>query len=249
MGDGLAMVIARMKFSKGKEVKYISHLDLQRAFQRALRRAEIDIAYSQGFNPHPKTSFAMALSVGMTSDGEYVDVELNNWQEEEELMKKLNSALPKGIQITDCIISDEDHSSLMSTIQMGLYRVGIYSKRIIDNGEMNKKIKEFLSQDQIKEERTNKRGNRTERDIKPLIRSIKVLSMKEGIINLEMQLATGSQHNVKPEIVIEKLIIYGEPFIIYDFIKIHRLELYTQLKGKYISPIKLFSGKSGREYM
>ena len=90
MEDGLAMIIARIKFSKGEEVKYISHLDLQRAFQRALRRAEIDIAYSKGFNPHPKVSFATALSVGMTSDGEYVDVELNNWQNGKELTKKLN---------------------------------------------------------------------------------------------------------------------------------------------------------------
>src|SRR5690554_6105622 len=128
MEDGLAMIIARIKFSKGEEVKYISHLDLQRAFQRDLRRAEIDIAYSKGFNPHPKVSFATALSVGMTSDDEYVDVELNNWQNGKELTKKLNGVLAKGIKILDCVVSDERQPSLMSTIKMGLYQISIHTK-------------------------------------------------------------------------------------------------------------------------
>ena len=89
------MATARMKFSKGEEVKYISHLDLQRTFQRALRRADIQIAYSQGFNPHPKLSFAMALAVGMTSEGEYVDVELAHPIDAKEMKERLNNLYPE----------------------------------------------------------------------------------------------------------------------------------------------------------
>lgn len=67
-----------LKFAKGSDVKYISHLDLQRAFQRAFRRSGLPIKYSQGFNPHAKISFASALAVGVTSSGEYLDVELED---------------------------------------------------------------------------------------------------------------------------------------------------------------------------
>ncbi|HHT50143.1 MAG TPA: DUF2344 domain-containing protein [Eubacteriaceae bacterium] len=243
------MIIARIKFSKGEEVKYISHLDLQRAFQRALRRAEIDIAYSKGFNPHPKVSFATALSVGMTSDGEYVDVELNNWQNGKELTKKLNGVLAKGIKILDCVVSDERQPSLMSTIKMGLYQISIHTKDKKYTLGINSRIKEFLSQDKIIEERINKRGKKTKRDIKPLIKSIILLNIEDNIISLEMQLATGSQNNVKPEIVIKKLVNNEETPIIYDFLKIHRVELFTEMNGKYISPIDLFSEKPGRENM
>ena len=63
-----------VKYTKGEKVKYISHLDFMRLVQRALRRAEIPVAYSKGFNPHPRLSFASALAVGTTSDGEYLDI-------------------------------------------------------------------------------------------------------------------------------------------------------------------------------
>lgn len=249
MEGGHAMVIARMKFIKGEEVKYISHLDLQRAFQRALRRGEMDIAYSQGFNPHPKISFAMALSVGMTSESEYVDIELNDWYDADELIIKLNDVLPKGLQIKECIISDEKHPSLMSTIRMGLYSIKLYMQNTPNKLEIEKRIKEFLMQKEIKVQRTNKRGNLVEKDIRQLIETIIVERVEKNIIYIELKLATGSQNNVKPELVIEKLADFGDIPLSYDLMKIHRVDLFAQVEGELISPIKLFSQKSGRENM
>lgn len=70
------MSTIRFKFTRGEELRFISHLDQQRLFQRAFRRAGLDIAHSNGFNPHPKLSFALAMSVGLMSDSEYGDVVL-----------------------------------------------------------------------------------------------------------------------------------------------------------------------------
>ena len=94
----------RVKYTKGEEIKFISHRDLMRLFQRAVRRAEIPIAYSQGFNPHMKISWGNALKVGQTSEGEYAELQIDGWIRPHELMAKLNPELPKGIEILEAYL-------------------------------------------------------------------------------------------------------------------------------------------------
>ena len=91
----------RVKYTKGKEVRFISHRDLMRVFQRAIRRADIPIAYSQGFNPHIKISWGQALKVGKASDGEYAELHLEKHINPNELRERLNQQLPKGIEILE----------------------------------------------------------------------------------------------------------------------------------------------------
>ncbi|MDD5382411.1 MAG: TIGR03936 family radical SAM-associated protein [Candidatus Margulisbacteria bacterium] len=91
----------KLKYTKGEEVKFISHRDLMRAVQRAVRRADIPIAYSQGFNPHMKISWGNALKVGATSDGEFAELQIDGWVKPQELMDKLNRQLPKGLAILE----------------------------------------------------------------------------------------------------------------------------------------------------
>jgi radical SAM-linked protein len=91
----------RIKYTKSEEVKFISHRDLMRTFQRAIRRAEIPISYSQGFNPHMKISWGQALKVGKTSSGEYAKLQLESFIRPQELMQKLNKQLPQGIEILE----------------------------------------------------------------------------------------------------------------------------------------------------
>lgn len=240
MGGGHAMVVARMKFAKGGQVRYISHLDLQRTFQRALRRGEIDITYSQGFNPHPKISFAMALAVGMTSEGEYADVELNKLMDPHKLMTKLNTTLPKGLKILDCRISDKKHPSLMSVIQKGIYRIEIYTNHKYEEKDIQKRIEEFLQQKEIKVEKINKKGKIKERDIRPLIDKIQLEKIEGQCISLTMQLAAGSQANLKAEVLVEKFLNHDGNLLSYDFIKIHRIQLLAIGKEGFVSPIELF---------
>ncbi len=232
------MATARMKFSKGEEVKYISHLDLQRTFQRALRRADIQIAYSQGFNPHPKLSFAMALAVGMTSEGEYVDVELAHPIDAKEMKERLNNSLPGGLRILDCKISRNKNPSLMSTIRESLYRVRIICSQRVDPNAMQKLIKDFLGEDRLVIEKRNKKGKRVERDIRPSIYELSLEEMDRNSMVLFMRLEAGSQNNLKPELVVDKLIHHGEGFFEEYSVRVHRIELLT---GEGNSPIENFS--------
>ena len=91
----------RVKYKKGEEVKYISHRDLIRAFTRAIRRAGLPIAYSQGFNPHMKISWGNALKVGAASEGEYAELQFEGWVKPREVIEKLGPQMPKGLEILD----------------------------------------------------------------------------------------------------------------------------------------------------
>ncbi len=94
----------RIKYTKGEEVKYISHRDLMRVFQRAIRRANLPILYSQGFNPHMKISWGQALKVGKSSEGEYAELQMEENVKPREVKDKLNQVLPKGIEILEAYL-------------------------------------------------------------------------------------------------------------------------------------------------
>ena len=93
------MPVIRIKFTKEGNAKYISHLDLIRTIQRAARRAGVPVEYSKGFNPHSKIAYGPALAVGISSSGEYMDMDLKEYMEETELVGRLNAALPDGIGV------------------------------------------------------------------------------------------------------------------------------------------------------
>ena len=90
-----------VRFERLEEIKYISQLDMLRTIHRALRRADIPVAYSEGFNPQPKVSFGFALSVGLVSYGEYMDIQLKTDIDAELFKEKMNNVLPRGMRITD----------------------------------------------------------------------------------------------------------------------------------------------------
>ena len=94
-------------FYKHEQVMFVSHLDMQRLFQRAFRRADLPLAYSNGFNPHPLLSFATALSVGYTSDCEYFDVMLSEYVSPAEFKRRVNAVLPQGVHIVDAVYAGE----------------------------------------------------------------------------------------------------------------------------------------------
>ncbi|MDD4178489.1 MAG: TIGR03936 family radical SAM-associated protein [Candidatus Margulisbacteria bacterium] len=94
----------KVQYKKGAEVKFISHRDLMRAFQRAIRRADLPVAYSQGFNPHMKISWGNAIKVGATSDNEFAELQIDGWLKPLELIDRLNRHLPKGLEIIDAFV-------------------------------------------------------------------------------------------------------------------------------------------------
>jgi radical SAM-linked protein len=91
----------QIKYTKGEAIKFISHRDLMRVFQRAIRRAGLPIAYSQGFNPHMKISWGQALKLGKTSAGEEATLQFEGWVKPQDLIQRLNQTLPQGIEILE----------------------------------------------------------------------------------------------------------------------------------------------------
>ena len=119
------MVYCRARITKDEPLRYISHLDYASLMQRAIRRAKIHAAYSEGFNPHMKLSFASALSVGVTSDAEYMDLELAEAMEKNEIAKRLRPALPDGVRLIDLRVMRGKPKALMSLTDEAAYEISV----------------------------------------------------------------------------------------------------------------------------
>ena len=157
----------RIKFSKGEEVKYISHLDMVRAFIRAMRRARLPVAFSEGFVPREKISFSHPLPLGLTSKSEYADIEFSNFINPGELKERLNKELPPGLRIEEAEIVSLKSKSLMATFDCAEYEVKLSDLRC-QIADIRERISKFLKQKEIIIKRKTKKGIR-EIDIRPLI--------------------------------------------------------------------------------
>lgn len=146
---GRAMNSVRIRFTRGEEVKFISHLDLMKVFERAIRRSGLPIAYSQGFNPHPQMVFGLPLAVGMTSEGEYADFELTQETDPEHFMVKLNQFLPEPIRVT-AAATKNSKVNIMASIGGADYILEIYLNEELSVDEVKKRIVRLLEEESIK---------------------------------------------------------------------------------------------------
>lgn len=177
-------------FAKENPMRYLSHLDLMRAWQRAIRRARLPVAYSAGFNPHPKMSFASALAVGVTSDAEYLDIELQEDVGDEELTR-LQTALPTGLPIMNWRVVPQATPALMSLISVTQWVLPIEGG---DVSRMQSHIAEILSALSLPIVRKGKKGTKVV-DVRPLILKLTVDHKQQ---QLAMLLASGGDGGVKP---------------------------------------------------
>ncbi|MCX7711612.1 MAG: TIGR03936 family radical SAM-associated protein [Clostridia bacterium] len=163
----------RFKFTRGEQVKYISHLDMMKVFERAARRGNLPIAYSQGFNPHPQMVFGLPLSVGVTSEAEYADFDLAADMKPQDFIESYNKVLPKGFIITDANYN-QGKNNIMATISKASYSILVSSGKKDGIDTICKKVEEFLSQADIIVRKETKSGAK-DVDIKPMIHGIQVL--------------------------------------------------------------------------
>ena len=124
----------RIKFAKYGAVKFIGHLDVMRYFQKAIRRAGIDVAYSAGFSPHQIMSFAAPLSVGHTSEGEYFDIEVNSFTGIKDLIGRLQSVMVEGIRNLDAKVLDDGEGNDMASVAAASYLVTFRNEDILPKG-------------------------------------------------------------------------------------------------------------------
>lgn len=222
MKEGYALNRLRAKFSRGETVKYISHLDTLRTFERTIRRAGIPIAHSQGFNPRPQMSFGLPLSVGVTSDSEFVDLEMDEKIRPQEFIDRMNNSMPEGFRIIEADYIDSK-GSLMSSISGASYKVWVEAEVEISKEELQKRIKAFLEKEFITVEKESK-GHIKLVDIRPDIFAFEVVAHNPNEVCFFMTLSAGSNSNLKPELVIKAFKIENKFELCVS--KIHRTALY-----------------------
>ena len=221
------MVKIQYQFKRSTPLRFLSHLDQQRLFQRAFRRANMPVEYSQGFNPHPRMSFALAMSVGLTSDGEYGEVIVSEDIDVETFISRMNKVLPNGLEIGSAKICDAGVGSLSAALYKSIYRIRINVVPGTDLAALAAAIESYLALPQILIQKRNKKGKYVEKDIRPFIESIAVFADPEtDKVNVKMTLIYIEQQCVKPEQILES--INNQKcaiFLIDPTIEIHREKL------------------------
>lgn len=215
-------MIYRMKFEKKEEVKYIGHLDTMRTFTRCIKRTNLPIKFSSGFNPRVQLSFALPLAVGVTSDSEYFDLELNGDVDPEEVISELTKTMPVGFKILTCE-KFEKVKSLMSLVKEAVYEFNLD----VNTDELENKvedIKNLFSQDGFEITKEGKGGKEEIKDIKPMIIDFIVEEINYRTIRVTIHCTAGSKDNLNPNYIITALKdLLGEE-VLEDY-DIHRKEL------------------------
>ncbi len=194
----------RVKFTKTGSMSLISHLDMMRYFQKALRRAEADVSLSEGFSPHMQMSFALPLSLGMESKGEYFDVDMNSVSSTEELKERLNEQMCPEITVLSVKSIPQDKANkCMSQVAAADYTVRLTKadgSSLCSGDELSEHAAAFMEQKEIRILKKTKR-HEEEADIRPFIYSFEA---KED--RLTMRLRAGSVNHVKCEAVVRKFV-------------------------------------------
>ena len=192
----------RIKFRKTGIMKFIGHLDVMRYFQKAIRRADVEICYSGGFSPHQIMSFAAPLGVGITSNGEYVDIEVHSTGTTAEMLERLNAVMAEGFEIAEYKLLPDTAANAMSSVAAADYTLTFrpgYEPEEESAEEWFKKLTAFFDQPQVMVLKKTKKGEK-EMDLKPLIYDLGVIAGNDAAQSqLFMKISTGSASNIKPE--------------------------------------------------
>ncbi|NLY78022.1 MAG: DUF2344 domain-containing protein [Tissierellia bacterium] len=230
-------MILWIRFTKQNFMKYISHLDLMRLFQRSFRRCNIPIKYSQGFNPQPKMAIANPLALGTESFEEYMEIELTQRIPEDDFIKTMNKDLPEGIKILDAKYVDEK-KSITTYIDWSHYEIQFMAYNVADLDTLEASITGLLERDQIIIERERRKGNKVitkNVDIRPLIGNITLskdktveTSEREYLVTINCLLKSGDRGNLKPIDLLKALDKNTNMNIEVDTADIRRIKIFTE---------------------
>lgn len=213
----------RIKFSKYGIMKYIGHLDMMRFFQKAVRRAGIDVRYSEGFSPHQIMSFAAPLGVGMESGGEYMDLEVLSMTTAQEMKEALNRAMVEGVEILSVIVLPDNAKNAMASVAAASYRLQTKAGDF-PIGNLPGTLTDFLAQETIPYTKETKK-------------SVVELNLRQGIYELaaesgnavRMMVNASSSGNIKPAMVMDALGRFAGVEIPENSYRITKLETYAEL--------------------
>jgi len=193
----------RITFAKQGPLRYTGHLDLHKLWERAARRAELPLAYSQGFHPQPKMNIAAALPLGFSSRCEVMDMKLEHEIQLEGLREKLQQTLPAGIQVLNVESADEGAPALQTQVASAEYQVTLAGP--VDASELKRKIDSVMEAESLLRERRGKTY-----DLRPLIEELSVTPTppppgEEKVLMVFMRLAAREGATGRPEEVLDIL--------------------------------------------
>ncbi|WP_279051623.1 TIGR03936 family radical SAM-associated protein [Intestinibacter bartlettii] len=229
--------LIRVKYKKEDDMIFISHLDLQRLLQRAFRRAKINLSYSEGFNPHPKMSYGNALALGVESQGEYVDIEIEDDIEVKEFLERINEQLPDGIKFVKGQEIDPKTPSLSSIIVYGEYIFNIDLEVPLSKEFVKSRVLNFVKSKEIIITKKNKKGKKVEVDIRPMIRNFDLVSLDDNRVTFVSTIATGSKANLNINILIPQILDMLNLDMDPREVGVLRRDLYKVEDGQLVTPL------------
>lgn len=222
----------RIKFTKNGALKFIGHLDVMRFFQKVLRRAGIDVAYSEGFSPHMLMSFAQPLGVCVTSEGEYFDLDLKSAMPSKTMLALINEQMPPEMSVTEIVKIPEDKANkCMTLVAAADYVIRFKEEKLFQ--EQKKNLEDFFAQKEIVVLKKTKRSEQM-MDIRPLIYEAEI-----GEESISLKLSSGSVNNVKPRLLMDAFCEWAKLDPAAFGIEVHRKELYARVEEEFIPLYKL----------
>ncbi|TAK60047.1 MAG: DUF2344 domain-containing protein [Dehalococcoidia bacterium] len=203
----------RITFTRGEDLKYITHLDLMRFWERALRRAEIPVAYSEGFSPHAQISLAAPLAVGTTSEGELMDVFLERPMTPSDLIRSIGSQLPPAIEIRSAVEVGLALPSLQADVRFAEYDVDVAAEL----ADAQAAVERFLAAASVPWEHKRESETRSY-DIRAFVSDISASETAPGVVRLRMRLRNDNSGSGRADQVVAALGL-GAP------LRIHRTRL------------------------
>lgn len=231
----------RVKFSKNGAIRFIGHLDVMRYFQKMLRRAEIDVSYTTGFSPHQIMSFAAPLGVGLTSDGEYMDIECDSVTTSQDMMARMNAASVPGIRILGVKELPENSENAMASVAAAAYLITFREGKEPSFDYMNS-MESFLAQSEIMITKETKK-NTLEVNIRPGIYDMH--AQDDGIF---LFVDASSSGNIKPLHVVEAYCKANQCELTENAIHVHRIDTFTNV-GTDEEPNLISMGEVGSDIM
>jgi len=186
----------RLKFNRGEEIKYISHLDMMRLWERALRRAEMPLAYSEGFSPHPRISLAAPLPLGVTSEAEPMDIFLAKWVPPHLFIKVVSQQLPTGIDLLEVYPVHLGEPSLQSQVRYAEYQVEMETEKGRD--EVEASLRSLLMVEHLPWQHMRDSGVRRY-DLRALIEKLWLIGYSDSQCVLGMRLRCDNSGAGRPE--------------------------------------------------
>ena len=213
----------RIKFAKEGTMKFIGHLDIMRYFQKVMRRADVDIRYSEGFSPHQIMSFASPLGVGLESRGEYVDIEVLSTDSSKEMLRRINENMVEGVEALAYKLLPDDAGNAMSLVAAADYEVRFREGyEPVDPDAFFAGIPAFLEKEEIMMLKKTKKGEK-EINIRPQIYQMEARPDH----TIFLQIATGSAANLKPDAVLRAYAESRGEALSEFALMVTRLEVYA----------------------